>query len=153
MLLQERHTVTIARPVSEVFAFVTDGENAPKWRSAIVDVKRVSGEGATAVYKQGVSGPGGRRVDADYRVTVYEPDRMYGFEVTAGPVRPNGRYTFEPAGDGTKLTFELRVRLKGLKGLMKGPVEKSMRAEVGNLENLKRVLEDSAGEASARGER
>jgi uncharacterized membrane protein len=143
MLLQERNTVTIARPVSEVFAFVTNGENDPQWRPAVVNVTRVSGEGATAVYKQGVKGPGGRRVDADYRVTVFQPDAVYGFEVTAGPVRPNGRYTFERAGDGTRLTFELRMRLKGLKGLMKGPAQKSMQAEVGNLDNLKRVLEGS----------
>ena len=33
-------TVTIARPVSDVFAFVADGENGMQWRSDVLDVKR-----------------------------------------------------------------------------------------------------------------
>src|SRR5690349_8082240 len=101
MLLQDRHTVTIARPVHDVFTFVADGENSLKWRPAVMDIERISGQGPDAVFKQGVKGPGGRRVDADYRTTVYEPDALYGFEVTAGPVRPTGRYTFEAADGGT----------------------------------------------------
>ena len=141
MLLQAQHTVTIARPVAEVFAFVTDGEKDPTWRPTVVDVKRQSGEGLGSVYKQGVKGPGGKRVDADYRVTRFEPGASYGFEVISGPVRPAGRYTFEGTGDGTRLTFEIRIRLKGLKGLMKGAVQKSMESEAQGIENLKRVLE------------
>jgi uncharacterized protein YndB with AHSA1/START domain len=143
MLLQAQHTVTINRPVEQVFAYVTDGERDRTWRPTVVDVKRESGEGLGSVYKQGVKGPGGKRVDADYRVTRFEPGASYGFEVTSGPVRPGGRYTFEGTPDGTRLTFELRIRLKGLKGLMKGAVQKSMDAEVQGIDNLKRVMEAS----------
>ena len=144
MLLQAQHTVTIARPVEQVFAYVTDGEKDPTWRSAVVDVKRQSGEGVGTVYRQGVKGPGGRRVDADYRVTRMDPGASYGFEVIAGPVHPGGRYTFEDVAGSTRLTFELRIRLKGFKGLMKGSVQKSLDAEVQSIESLKRVLEGSA---------
>jgi uncharacterized membrane protein len=35
------HSVTINRPASEVFAFVADGENAPRWRSGVLDIQRV----------------------------------------------------------------------------------------------------------------
>ena len=59
------HAVTIGRSVGEVFAFVADGENAAKWRSGVVDAEHVSGTGVGAVYRQGVKGPGGRRVAAD----------------------------------------------------------------------------------------
>jgi uncharacterized membrane protein len=97
--------ITIARPVGDVFAFVADGLNGPKWRPGVLDVKLVSGSGTGAVYKQGVKGPGGRRIDADYQVTAYEPDRLLRFEAIAGPVRPKGEFRFEPANGGTRLTF------------------------------------------------
>ena len=40
-MLSARHHVTIARPIGEVFAFVADGLNGPKWRPGIVDIALV----------------------------------------------------------------------------------------------------------------
>ena len=82
------HSVTINRSASEVFAFVADGENAPRWRSGVLDIQRVSGHGVGAVYRQGVRGPAGRRIAADYEVTAYQPDRLLALKTIAGPVRP-----------------------------------------------------------------
>jgi uncharacterized protein YndB with AHSA1/START domain len=62
-------TVTISRPPAEVFALVADGTTAPRWRPGVTDVALVSGSGLGARYRQGVKGPGGRRVAADYEVT------------------------------------------------------------------------------------
>ena len=103
-------------------------------------------QNSSAVYKQGVKGPGGRRIDADYRIASYEPDRRLAFMAIAGPVRPTGSYTFEVTGAGTRLTFELHAELGGIKKLlMSGAVQKTMDAEVGATERLKTVLEsDSA---------
>ena len=140
-----RHQVTIARPVGEVFAYVADGLNGPAWRPGIVDIALVSGSGANAVYKQGVKGPGGRRIDADYRITAYEPDRRLAFVAIAGPVRPTGSYTFEDAAGGTRLTFALEAELGGIKKLlMGGAVQKTMDAEVAATERLKSILEAGA---------
>jgi len=58
-MLSAEHEVTIARPVAEVFAFVADGLNAPKWRPGVLDISLASGTGLGSVYKQGVKGPGG----------------------------------------------------------------------------------------------
>jgi len=136
--------VTIARPLDEVFAFVSDGETAPRWRSAVIDVERVSGDGAGAAYRQGVKGPFGRRVAADYEITDYEPGRLIAFRATAGPVRPEGRYEFTAAGDGsTRVRFALSCDLTGPQRLMAPMVGKSMRGEVANLDRLKSVLEAS----------
>lgn len=141
------HQVTIARPVAEVFAYVADGLNGPKWRPGVLDIALVSGSGAGAVYRQGVKGPGGRRIDADYRVTAFEPDRHLAFAAIAGPVRPTGDYHFEATGDGTRVTFALRAELGGIKKLlMGGAVQRTMDAEVAATETLKRLLEaPSAG--------
>jgi len=139
-----QHQVTIARPVREVFEFVADGLNGPRWRPGILDISLVSGSGSDAVYKQGVKGPGGRRIDADYRITSYEPDGLLAFEAIAGPVRPTGSYTFEVAGTGTRLTFRLQAELGGIKKLlMSGAVQKTMEAEVAATERLKAILESA----------
>jgi uncharacterized membrane protein len=137
-----RSQITIRRPVDDVFAFVSDGLNGPAWRSGIVDVALVSGSGLGATYKQGVKGPGGRRIDADYRVTAFEPNRRIAFEAIAGPVRPTGEFVFEEVPDGTRLAFSLDAQLSGIKKLlMSGAVQKTMDAEVAATERLKRLLE------------
>jgi uncharacterized protein YndB with AHSA1/START domain len=143
-----QHSVTLKRPVGEVFAFVANGENAATWRSGVLDVQRVSGTAVGAVYKQGVKGPGGRRIAADYEVTAYEPNRRLAFKTIAGPVRPNGEFLFEETSGGTKLTLSLDAALTGIKKLLLGgAVQKTMDAEVRAIENLERAMAEqpSAG--------
>jgi uncharacterized protein YndB with AHSA1/START domain len=139
--------VTIARPVADVFAFVADGLNAPRWRPGVLDISLVSGTGLGAVYKQGVKGPGGRRIDADYRISAYEPNRRLAFEAIAGPVRPTGQFVFDDVDGATRLTFALQAEVTGLKKLlMGGAVQKTMDAEVAATERLKEVLEGAQAE-------
>jgi uncharacterized protein YndB with AHSA1/START domain len=136
------NTVTIHRPVDAVFAYVTDGMNGSKWRSGVLETEHVSGSGLGAVYRQGVKGPGGRRVAADYKVTAFEPGRRMAFEAIAGPVRPTGEFEFAAVDGGTRVTFSLDAPLSGWKALvMGGAVQKTMDAEVNALERLKSVLE------------
>ena len=135
-------TVTISRPVDAVFAYVTDGMNGGKWRSGVLETEHVSGSGLGAVYRQGVKGPGGRRVAADYKVTAFEPGRRMAFEAISGPVRPTGEFRFAEVDGGTRVTFSLDVQLSGWKALvMGGAVQKTMDGEVNALERLKSVLE------------
>jgi uncharacterized protein YndB with AHSA1/START domain len=135
------HSVTIRRPPADVFAFIAEGETAPQWRPGVTDVAKVSGNGVGAVYRQGVKGPFGRRVPADYEITALEPGRVLAFRAIAGPVRPTGRYELSPDGDGTRVRFSLSCELSGLKRLMGPGVAKSMRAEVESLDRLRAVLE------------
>ena len=137
------YSVTIARPIDEVFAFVLDGENCPQWRPGVLDIRRVSGDGVGTRYIQGVKGPMGRRIAADYEITVLEPRRRIEFQTITGPARPHGRYDFEATDDGgTRLTFSLDTAISGLRGLLlSGMVQRTMDGEVRTLDNLKRVLE------------
>lgn len=141
-MLSASHSVTVNRSASDVFAFVADGENAPRWRGGVLDVKRESGDGVGTVYRQGVRGPGGRRVAADYEITSYQPDTLIAFRTIAGPVRPTGEFRLEEVGGATTLRMSLRADLGGLKRLlMSGMVQKSMDAEVAAIDNLKRIME------------
>ena len=139
---QASYTVTVNRPIESVFAFVADGEKCLAWRPGVIDIKRVSGDGLGARYAQGVRGPTGRRIAADYELTVFEPASRLEFQTITGPVRPHGRYDFESVDGGTRLTFSLDAQLGGIqKLLMVAMVQKTMDAEVQTIDNLKRVLE------------
>lgn len=133
------NSITIDRPVEDVFAFVADGMNGPLWRPAIIDIAPMPGK--TNAYKQGLKGPGGR-IDGDYEITESKPNELIKFQVTAGPARPNGTYQFEALGlSSTRLTFILDFEPKGLARLMDPMITASMRAEVATLANLKTYLE------------
>jgi uncharacterized protein YndB with AHSA1/START domain len=135
-------TITINQPAPAVFAVVADGLKAPLWRSGVLDVALVSGAGKGAVYKQVVRGPGGRRIDADYEITAYEPDRLLAFRAIAGPVRPTGSFELEGIGGATALTFKLSADLSGWKRLlMSGAVQSTMDAEMAALDRLRDLLE------------
>src|SRR5437868_218101 len=116
-------SITIDRPAGAVFDFILDGTKNKLWRPAVVDVERAPGKpsGVGAIYKQRVKGPGGRRIDADYEIVEIKPNELIKFQVIAGPARPTGTYTFEPAGDATRVTFTLHYEPKGLAKLM-GPM-------------------------------
>jgi carbon monoxide dehydrogenase subunit G len=136
-------SIEIRRPIADVFAFVADVDSAKRWRSGVLDIERVSGEGRGAVHRQGVAGPGGRRIAADYEITEFDPPRHLAFRTIAGPVRPTGEYRLEPTADGgTRLTFSLAADIGGWKRFVfSRPVQQTMDAEMAALDRLKAVLE------------
>jgi uncharacterized membrane protein len=136
-------TVTIRRPVDDVYRFIASGDNQAAWRPAVVSVKLRSGTDgqAGAVYEQLVKGPFGRPVSADFEIVSATPNRELSFRGIAGPVRPEGSYVFAGAGDSTTVTFALRAELAGPARLMGAMVAKTMQNEVGCLDNVKAILE------------
>jgi uncharacterized protein YndB with AHSA1/START domain len=139
---EARNSITISRPVSEVFSFLADAENDKRWRSGVLELTRLSGDGVGTKYHQVVSGPGGRKVTADIEVTELTPDRRIGFTTITGPVRPTGSYDLAAEDGGTRVTFTLSAEVGGIKKLFMGSmVQKTMNSEVGALSQLKRVLE------------
>jgi uncharacterized protein YndB with AHSA1/START domain len=142
------HTVTVNRPPREIFDYLADGSHNRAWRAGVLEIERTSpadGEGAT--YRQVLAGPGGRRIDGDYRVTVFDPPRQLGFHVTAGPARPAGVFELTENPDhSTRVRFALDLQPAGLMKLMKlmtPMIARQMRNEVAQLDNLKTILEST----------
>ena len=136
-------SITINRPANVVFDFILDGANNPLWRPSVADIQRVPGtpSGVGAAFKQGLEGPGGRRIDGDYEIVESKPNELIKFQVTAGPARPTGTYKFEALGNSTRVTFILHYEPKGLARLMDPMINKSMQGEIATLSNLKAYLE------------
>ncbi len=131
--------VVVNRPVADVYAFLADAENDARWRPGVLRITRAS----DTTYRQTVKGPGGRKISADVEITESRPNELIAFRATSGPVRPHGRYTMAPDGEGTRVRFELEAEVGGLKRLLAPMVQKTMDGEVAALANLKRVLEES----------
>lgn len=139
------HTVTIHRSAEDIFDFLADGTNNPQWRPGVLEIAPVGDvAGLGASYRQVLSGPGGRRIDGDYRVTTYDRPTTLGFEVTAGPLRPTGVFevTSSPSGD-TGVTFRLAAAPRGIMRLMTPMIARQMRMETRSLEVLKTRLENA----------
>ena len=136
-------TIVINRPKKEVFDFLANGLNNPKWRSSVIDISLAEGSQSQlgAVYKQGSKGPFGRRIDADYKIVELEPNAKIVFQVITGPARPTGKFLLADSGTNTELTFALNFEPKGFAKLLGPMVQKTMDMEVQNLENLKSFLE------------
>jgi len=133
--------IVIDRPCDDVFAFLADPQNDRQWRSGVLDLTRVSGDGVGARYAQGVKGPGGRRIAADIEITELTPSQTIAFHTVAGPVRPRGRYVLTATDGGTHVRFELEADMRGLKRLIAPMVQKTMNDEVAQLAQLKHVIE------------
>lgn len=136
---QER-TVHIARPPDAVFAVLSDGTNDARWRTTVLDVARVAGEGLGARYRQGLRGPGGSRIPADYEVTAFEPPRRLAFRAT-GSVQTTGEYRLLPAEDGTAVTLTLDFRPTGFARALAPVVGRTFEEEVAALDRLRDLLE------------
>ena len=137
------NTVTVNRPQKDVFDYLTEGTHNREWRAGVLEIERTSAaEGQGATYRQVLSGPGGRRIDGDYQVTVFEPPRRLEFQVTAGPARPTGVFELsEDADQSTRVRFSLDLNPSGLMRLMTPMISRQMRREVAQLDNLKAILE------------
>jgi uncharacterized protein YndB with AHSA1/START domain len=137
------HTATVRRPVQQVFDYLADGSHNREWRTGVLEITRTSaagGEGAT--YRQVLAGPGGRRIDGDYEITVFDPPRRLEFRVTAGPARPTGVFELSDQGDqSTTVRFSLDLAPAGLMKLMTPMITRQMRREVGQIDNLSAILE------------
>lgn len=134
-----RQTVTVDRPIGDVFDFLADGLNEPRWRPDVQDVRLASGDGRSvgSVWAQTMRGPGGRRIKGDYRITGAERPTRLDFEVIAGPARPVGSFTLTADGPSrTEVTFTLDLVPTGLMRLMSGMIGKQVIKEADAIRNL-----------------
>ncbi|MDH2443507.1 SRPBCC family protein [Amnibacterium sp. CER49] len=134
-----QQTVTVERPIEDVFAFLADGMNEPRWRPDVRDVRLAAGDGASvgSVWAQTMSGPGGRPIQGDYRITRSERPGRLDFEVVAGPARPTGSFTLTATSPSTtQVTFTLDLVPTGLMRLLSGMIAKQVTKEADAIRNL-----------------
>lgn len=105
-----RASVTVNRPVQDVFEFLADGRNNSMWRPDVSVVARISSSriGVGATFFQRVLDSRGGTVDETYEITRYEPPNLVEFTVARGSTRTIGRYTLVRVdADTTHVEFAL----------------------------------------------
>jgi len=138
--------LVINRPVEEVFAFVSNSENLPRWRSTSLEVKKTStGPLAVGSTFRGRFTFLGRQFDGNLVVTEHEPNRNYASKMAEGPFPLETHYTLEPVENGTHVAFTVEGAPGGFFKFAE-PLVVSMarRAYEADLHNLKEMLEAQA---------
>jgi carbon monoxide dehydrogenase subunit G len=136
------NTVLIARPIEDVFGFLSDLENIPKWNYAIVETRKIS-EGPIGVrttYRQVRSVPS--RSEERLEITTYEPPRQLEIQGQLGPFASRLVYALAATPEGTRVTNTVEVELGGpVRLLGRVAVSRVREAVAANLEKLKDLLE------------
>jgi uncharacterized protein YndB with AHSA1/START domain len=96
-------TTVVDRPIDEVFAFLADGENDPKFSPRVLEIRKVTdgAPGVGTIYASTVK-DAGMKTKREFELTEFEPPAKIRWAersknlVTA----PEGGYDLTPAGDG-----------------------------------------------------
>jgi uncharacterized protein YndB with AHSA1/START domain len=136
------NTVMIARPIEDVFAFLADFENIPKWNYAIVETRKVSqgAVGVGTIYQQVRSVPS--RSEESFEVTAYDPPRHLEIRGQLGPFPSRLSYALDAIAEGTRVTNSVELELRGPGRLLgRVAVPRVRDAVAANLRKLKEVLD------------
>ena len=95
----------IDRPIEEVFAFLADGENDPKFSPRVQEIAKTTDgpPGVGTVYASTVK-DAGMTTKREFELTEFEradEDPLEGDLQEPRSRRPTGGYDLEPAGEGT----------------------------------------------------
>ncbi len=148
-MIDVARSITINRPVAEVFAYVSDLSNEPAWHTDVLEARQTSegpiGIGTTFLIRvkpsMGVS-------EGLEEVIGFELNRKQVLRGEMGSMRPTITDLFEPADGRTKFTRRIQIEASGLMKLML-PLVRPMigKSNTGFLANLKQVLEQEASRA------
>ena len=118
-------TTVIDRPPEEVFAFLADGANDPKFSPRVQEITKTTDgpTGVGTVYLSTVK-DAGMTTKREFEITEFQaPTRIRWAERSKNTVTaPEGGYDFAPEGDGTRLTVYNVLQGNGLLGRLIGPL-------------------------------
>ena len=140
-------TREIARPPGDVFAFITDFSNAPRWRNLVRRIDVIGNgpvqQGTELAVTLDVMG---KELQVVSEVFAFEPPRRIGQRNVANGVAGTFEYVLEPTARGTKVTFTCDVRPYGRMWLLLPLLIHSHRARYRDqLSTLERAMEKPAG--------
>jgi uncharacterized protein YndB with AHSA1/START domain len=102
-----RATVVIDRAIDDVFAFLADGENDPKFSPRVLQIaKTTDGPPAVGTVYASTVKDAGMKTKREFKLTEFEPPtRIRWAEVSKNLVTaPEGGYDLAPEGEGTRVT-------------------------------------------------
>ncbi|MFD4293479.1 SRPBCC family protein [Rhodococcus sp. NPDC058505] len=142
--LRIEESITIARPLGDVFDYLSNPANATAWNSNVVDYNTQSGQpgeaGSTAAYVAKVAG---LRLDGEEEVEVREANKHLRYRSTRSKIGYVRDIDFATDGTGTRVTLSQESEAgTGIFTFADSIVQKLYAHDVrGNLEKAKTILE------------
>ena len=144
-MITATHTVEIDRPVTEVFDFVSDQRNEPKWHTDVLEPEPEAPIklGSTITWKVKFMGV------SQYisEVTAFDPPKFIRIEAREGTLKPTLTHSFEEQNGSAIYTRSVSIPTEGifrLVGAIMAVTGAAKRRNAGFAENLKVILESSA---------
>jgi uncharacterized protein YndB with AHSA1/START domain len=133
----------IERPPAEVAAYAGDPTNAAEWYANIRSVEWLTEPPVRLGSRMSfVAQFLGRRIAYTYEVVELEPLTRLVMRTEQGPFPMETTYTWEPAGQGTRMTLRNRGEPSGFKSVTGPLMERAMRRATNkDLARLKTLLE------------
>jgi uncharacterized protein YndB with AHSA1/START domain len=101
-------TTVIDRPIEEVFAFLADGENDPKFSPRVLEIAKTTDgpPGVGTVFESTVK-DAGMKTHREFRLTEFEPATKIRWAETSKNLitATEGGYDLAPSGSGTRVTI------------------------------------------------
>ena len=125
-------TIVIQRPIEDVFAFLADGENDPKFSPRVIEIAKTTDgpPGVGTVYASTVK-DAGMKTKREFELTEFEtPTRIRWTERSKNVVVvTEGGYDLAPAAQGTELTVFNELAGRGIGVLIVGLALRSARKD------------------------
>jgi uncharacterized protein YndB with AHSA1/START domain len=106
-------TVTVNRPLDEVFAYLSDFTNTEEWDAGTVRTTRVSGDGGVGTTYHNVSKFLGREVEVEYVVERVVPGEVFALRGENSSTVAHDTMTFREVPGGTEVTYAATFDFKG----------------------------------------
>ena len=135
--------VEIARPLDEVFAFVSDARNRPSWDDSVDSEELTSPEpiGAGSTVRTRMRSMG-RDYEIDWEIAEHEPPTRQRIESTSGPFSTTLVYELAGHGERTSVRFSVTGRPTGPLRLMQPLIARNTQRNLdAAFARLKAVLE------------
>jgi carbon monoxide dehydrogenase subunit G len=122
-----QRTFTVVSPIERVFDYLADFTHTEQWDPGTVSCRRLDdGPLGVGARFHNVSRFRGRQTELEYRIVTYEPASHVVFEGRNKSVVSTDDLSFEPAADGTQMTYRARFEFQGLARLAEPFLRKSI---------------------------
>lgn len=109
-----KRTVTVQRPLADVFAYLSDFTTTNEWDPGTVETTRVRGDGGVGTAYRNISKFAGRRTELEYVVQEIVPQQLFALRGENRTVVAHDTMTFREVGAGTEVTYLAEFAFKGV---------------------------------------
>lgn len=107
-------SVDTRRPPDEMFAYLSDFSTTQEWDPGVIEAERLG----DAPVREGtefrlLASFLGRQTPLTYRIVEYDPPSAVTFRGESSTVVSLDRITFEPSEQGTRITYDAELALRG----------------------------------------